>query len=515
MAGRTQRLLVILIGLMCLISSAQVIAQPQCGYVDRVEFPVDRTLYQVMQDFAVPSYRHRGWFHTGEDYHGGRGRTLGQPVHAAAAGRVTLASPLAWGRDGGVIIIEHTFSDGSRYYSQYGHVTEANDVRFPARDACVAVGDVIAVIGDARPAPHLHFEIRVNNPDLAGPGYSEQDPIGQGYRRPGKMIYNWQSQFNPAFRWAADLVSEDGLVAAPVPLGSENLLALDDARVLGIAPGGGVRWRIDLNQPASTVFAVEGAAVIVYADGRMQQVSAEGQLGESWDLAIGQVRTMMPVGDGFAAHTQAGELVGLARDARSVLWILADIPPIEEWAHARGILGLATQTHELIVISAAGQVLERTALNAPAALSPDPAGGLLVYSNGGLWPIRAQPVDTSASMSSGGALTTAPDGRVYVFDDEVASAFDPQLQTLWQVVLPGVSGKGNVRIYDEELLIVTNHGFITALRSRDGAVCGQTRVYGHGQARVWQRLGNDGVLRAAVADQILGLNWRVFLGLCG
>ena len=29
--------------------------------------------------------------------------------------------------------------------------------------------DVIAAVGDIRPAPHLHFEIRTNQPDIPGP----------------------------------------------------------------------------------------------------------------------------------------------------------------------------------------------------------------------------------------------------------------------------------------------------------------------------------------------------------
>ena len=137
-------------------------AQADCGIVNAVDFPVDRSLFQLMQDYAVPSPRHQGRWHTGEDYSAGPGLTLGQPVRAIAVGRVTYSSPIGWGRDGGVVIIEHTLPDGSIVYSQYGHMMETDSIRFPGVLACVDAGQVIGAVGDIRPAPHLHFEIRVN-----------------------------------------------------------------------------------------------------------------------------------------------------------------------------------------------------------------------------------------------------------------------------------------------------------------------------------------------------------------
>ena len=150
--------LVFLIGVFIPYSAA---AQPQCGVVDGVSDPVDRAAFSIMQDFAVPNYRFRGMYHTAEDLAAGRGQTLGQPVRAIAAGRVTFSSPLAWGRDGGVVIIEHTFPDGSIYYSQYGHMDEVEGAAFPRPFTCVAQGDIIGVTGDARPSTHLHFEIPI------------------------------------------------------------------------------------------------------------------------------------------------------------------------------------------------------------------------------------------------------------------------------------------------------------------------------------------------------------------
>src|SRR5690606_10682395 len=96
-------------------------AQTDCGVVDGIGFPVDTSVFALTQDFAVASSRHEGRYHTGEDWYGGYGNSLGQAVRASARGRVTYSSVNGWGRDGGVVILEHTFPDGNVYHTVYGH----------------------------------------------------------------------------------------------------------------------------------------------------------------------------------------------------------------------------------------------------------------------------------------------------------------------------------------------------------------------------------------------------------
>ncbi|HRF95384.1 MAG TPA: hypothetical protein PLZ51_09315, partial [Aggregatilineales bacterium] len=81
-------------------------------------------------------------------------------------------------------------------------------VRLPSRLSCVRAGDIIAVIGDARPAPHLHFEIRVfvpgsdvNPGDNPGPGYTREHPFELGYRQPMPYITNLQAQLSGETEW--------------------------------------------------------------------------------------------------------------------------------------------------------------------------------------------------------------------------------------------------------------------------------------------------------------------------
>ena len=88
--------------------------------------------------------------HTGIDL---RGET-GEPVHATAAGKVTIA-----GREGGygnMVEINH----GNGLATRYGHLSEI-DVKV---GQTVRIGDTIGKIGSTgrSTGPHLHYETRIN-----------------------------------------------------------------------------------------------------------------------------------------------------------------------------------------------------------------------------------------------------------------------------------------------------------------------------------------------------------------
>jgi murein DD-endopeptidase MepM/ murein hydrolase activator NlpD len=88
--------------------------------------------------------------HTGIDMRG----DTGDPVHATAAGRVTIA-----GRDGGygnMVEIDH----GNGLATRYGHLS-AIDVKVGEH---IRIGQVIGKIGSTgrSTGPHLHYETRVN-----------------------------------------------------------------------------------------------------------------------------------------------------------------------------------------------------------------------------------------------------------------------------------------------------------------------------------------------------------------
>jgi len=497
-----------------LIVSAPAAAQPQCGVVESVAFPVNASVFRLMQDFAVPNYRHRGWFHTGEDWWGGRGQSLGQPVRAIANGRVTLSSPIAWGRDGGVVILEHTFADGTIYYSQYGHLGESDAVTFPRPYTCVTAGEVLGVIAESRPAPHLHFEIRITNFDLPGPGYTEADPFAEGYRRPSKMIYNWQAHLSPAHLWYADLIDERGPLSPPVVVSDNSLIYIDTGRVARLTSDGRVLWRYILEANGVALLPDGDAAIIVYTSGRMQRIDINGTPGESWETGITPDSAPLRNDDTILFHTSDGALAALSADLRTVLWRLADVPPIARWASSGRVLALVTLEDELLVLSAVGEVISRQPLSAAASLAVGADGRLYGAAGGGMFAIDA-PYTSGASAASPNALLHASDGRIYLFDNGIFTAFDAQQQIIWQYAVPGLSGTFGMAQYGDILLLTSTHGFITTVRAGDGALCGTARIYGDDRAQQWQALGADGVLRIAVADQIIGFDWNELLGACG
>jgi murein DD-endopeptidase MepM/ murein hydrolase activator NlpD len=404
-------------------------AQPQCGYAESISYPIDTSVFKLVQDFAAPSSRFQGRFHTGEDWYGGRDRSLGQPVRAAAAGRVTYSAPSGWGRDGGVVIIEHAFPDGAVAYSMYGHMMEGETVKFPPRLGCVQAGETIGLVGDARPAPHVHFEIRVNQPDIPGPGYSSEDPAALGWRDPAQFVTDWQAWLHPAHRWH---VETQGAYSPPLELDDHSLMYLDGGTLKRATADGRVLWRIILDQPAVSVTGYEGAPLLTFADGTMQQVSYDGTLEERWSTGVALDSAPLDLGDGLLFHAPGDALAAFTTDRREVAWMLGDVPPFVR-GHVTGqTIGLITADNELLTVSHTGQLLDRAALRSLASLGTLPdSGALLAYSRGGLWTIDehgawAFPFAWAGQLPRGGDVNAVlMDGleRVYLFDGQTLHAY--------------------------------------------------------------------------------------------
>src|SRR5262245_28096767 len=127
-----------------------------CGVVDAIDYPIDE-LVPGYDDFA--RYRERfGGNHTGIDIGFDR---WGDPVYAAARGRVTYADPEGWDTEKGVVIIEHIMPDNTIAYSLYGHMEETDIIGFPQVGQCIERGSLVGTIGwPSRGRPHLHYEIR-------------------------------------------------------------------------------------------------------------------------------------------------------------------------------------------------------------------------------------------------------------------------------------------------------------------------------------------------------------------
>jgi murein DD-endopeptidase MepM/ murein hydrolase activator NlpD len=88
--------------------------------------------------------------HTGLDIRG----AFGQPIYAAAAGRVVRVGP--WSGYGNVVVIDH----GHGIETRYGHLSGFNT----RPGAVVKAGEQIARMGSTGRSTgnHLHFEVRIN-----------------------------------------------------------------------------------------------------------------------------------------------------------------------------------------------------------------------------------------------------------------------------------------------------------------------------------------------------------------
>lgn len=530
--GRGIRDIVGLVGIwiaFCLVMLIHPVqAQTDCGVVDGVSFPVDTGVFQLAQGYAVASSRHEGRYHTGEDWYGGRGNSLGQAVRAAARGRVTFSSPNAWGRDGGVVIIEHLFPDGTIFYTMYGHMMETASYPFPTRLSCVERGDVIGAVGDVRPAPHLHFEVRIDNAANGanpGAGYTSDNPYNEGFRNPSKFILNQQTWLSLWHDWHLSVGTERGIderapIAPLLTLNDNSLLYLDGTgqTLRRATPDGRVLWRILLDNPAVSITAWRGASLLTFADGTMQVVDVDsGKLGNSWRVDAQFSGAPIKVGDKLLFPAPNDTVVMISSDRREIVGTIANVPPFVRYhLLADDTLALLTADQELYYLSLDGTLISHVQLRSEASLASSFEGNLLVYSRGGLWQVNRQGqwslyIDSAPTSDSSAMLVT--DDRLYLYTGQRLYAYSRSSALLWEAGTPAISGSMELAQYDNIILATSNHGDVL-LVNQEGAFCNQIRIYGQDNARQWQELGADNRLRIAIADQILALKWNTFVRPC-
>jgi len=525
----TKYYLIILICCISLWVSSPVYAQSSdCGIADTINYPIETSIFTMAQGFAISSPRHQGRYHTGEDWYGKRNQSYGQPVRAAARGRVTYSYALGWGRDGGVVIIEHEFPDGTVAYTQYGHMTETDAYPFPARFECVEPGQVIGAIGDARPAPHLHFEVRTANPDVPGPGYSWANPFDENFRNPQKFIANMQGRLQRGYAWtvltsSGNPIADYSHFAPPLILSDDSMMYFDGQVIKRATQDGRVLWRKSVERQPVSIIGVQGFPVVVYADGTMQTMNSEGVIGETWRLDVSLAHYPLAIDEWLLFPTTDGKIVGLSNDLRDIVWEVDNIPNFTRW-HVIGdinnfVIGLITEDNEILTLSQSGEILDRALLRDSGSLSSLPnEKGLLVYSRGGLWQISRQGewslyMDTAPSGGYSAAALVLEDERLFVFDGLFLRAYSSDEVEIWSTELNNVSGEVNLSWVEGFVLLTSSGGNIITLRA-EGGICNRTKVFGHDGALLWHELGDDDTLRIAIADQIIGFDWQKFLGGC-
>ena len=505
-------------------SEAAAQAQGPCGVVDAIDFPLDPSGGSVVYEYGLASSRYDGRLHAGEDWFFGRGSSYGQPVHAIARGRVTYAAPLGWGRDKGVVIIEHLMADGTWWYSMYGHMEEVDEYTFPTVYTCVEEGDIIGAIGRPRPAPHLHLEIRNFGPDSPGPGYWGTDPTLSGWRNPSKFIFNWQTWLTPFHLWHADIADNSGPYFPTIIRDDSTTIVFDDNRLKALTPEGLVLWRYVLGEERTIlgVAPYDGAILVVDDEGLAQRWDLQGGFLEQWNLPGPLDAEPLVWGNLLVTHTPDNELIAYATD-HSEVWRVADVLRPVDMQATRDVLGVMSIRGGLTLVGLDGREIDRATLRGTGDLTPASDGGFIVRSSSALWHVT--PVggwhylaDTPSFQRSTTALTGLPDGGFVFYAGSFsrtlyAYAADGTLR--WSTDLTDLTGQPFVSAEDGALLVASGSGQVRVIGAASGAVCRKLDAWGNRAASAWAARGPDGVLRLHIADQVLGLDWDALSAGCG
>jgi len=377
-------------------------AEPQsgapCGVVDLLDCPLNPPYADgIIRGNDFGDYRaYYGGYHTGEDWWGPGGRSLGLRVHSIGHGKVTYAAPRGWGADGGTVVIQHVLSDGSTFFSFYGHL-EPSSVVLHAGD-CVARGELVGRIGRPSSPPHLHFEIRDHTPDGPGPGYWPTDPSLAGWQPPSQTIWEDQIANSPGVVWMRPAAAWGGTKVLGV-LDDGTLVVLEDGRVLGIsALDGNVRW-----SETSSIRATRG----VVDNDRSMLYTANHYTGWIEAFLIQKPREGPPV-VGASPLVRVWEI---KLDAHGSV-TLTPLP-------AGGVV--ASFRQEMVGISASGRLLW-TSDTPSQVLDWIPFGDRLLFSttgeNASIWEVDETGVSAWA-MPDGGQLSVHDDQLVVYGEDGV------------------------------------------------------------------------------------------------
>jgi hypothetical protein len=505
---------ILLVATAALIASGVVVdAQVTCPAVDRVVPPVDMSLFSNVQDYGVRSPRHDGRYHTGEDWALTEANAVGQPVRAMANGIVTYAYDQGWGRDGGVVILEHTMPDDSTIYSVYGHLMQTQSAPFPMGVACVSAGDVIGAIADARPAPHLHFEIRARNGRSPGQGYTWAYPDESGHRHPSRFLQNWTARLDRSVGWVANLRPTNGYHTPPVILSDNSLLIANGSQVVRLLPDGRQLWREQLDVPIASIIGFQGASYVYTTDGRIQQMDAEGELIDSIRTDVAITGSPFVLDDLLVFSAGGNGLVAYDRRLRAVQWQTSGLPIFREAWVGSQVIGFRTHSGTLMTTSRSGETVLDEARLGTGSVMVNADGALLVYSSGGLWQITADgnwqlaPYNVPLPTEHG-AIAAASEGDWLLYDGVNIRRYGGNGVEQWAYPMPATNGAAALAEVDGRALLYTANGDI-AVVSPLGRRC-YIKVWAGHDAYLWHNLGDDGTLRVMIGSTVTGLNWQRF-----
>jgi hypothetical protein len=463
-----------------------------CGVVDAIRLPIDNIieLTRGYDDFGL--YRERfGGLHTGIDIAFDR---LGDPIYAAARGRVTYSDPVGWDTEKGVVIVEHTFPDGNLYYTGYGHVEQTDTIFLTPVDTCVEMGDVIAAVGwPSRGRPHLHYEIRTFLPNEGGPGYVSENPLLDGWLHPLDFTMLWQTRLLPGYVTSASFQSVPSL--PPVSLDSGGYAIASADVIEGVTATGATLWRVQGDDVITGLAALSGDRVIARTRAGLVMVLQGGNYRALWTVqGPEQPFVKLPDSETLVFVTNAGLA---AYDANgTLLWTsqAALGGRISYFGSSRTqvMLGIRSETAHVwsLFDGVNGMLMDNGSVDTSLAATPayDDSWYLLDgaqlsrYADG-----RLTPLSNIGQLAGRTARMSADANGVYIYTADTSNtllALTTQGEILWRTTYPydGALTLAPLIVSDSGCLLYTldANGVMNAFSTADGTLLRQTQLYSGG-----------------------------------
>ncbi|RPI99573.1 MAG: hypothetical protein EHM39_06280 [Chloroflexi bacterium] len=498
--------ILVLLGLCTALPSLSILpvqagAAP-CGYVDGFDFPVPDVDIET-SDFGIYRARFSG-FHTGMDIAFGR---HGDPVRAAARGRVTYSDPEGWDTEKGVVVIQHTMPNGTLVNTLYGHMEELNGYTFPAMDQCVERGDIIGAVGwPSRGSPHLHFEVRTRYRHEGGPGYTDVNPLSLGWLDPIDFTFLARIWILPAYRQHFSLTENTSL--PPLALPDGTYIIAHSTRLEGVAADGQQLWQFDTLGSVTSMLALpDGRALMATSLGQMMVLN-QGSFSALWSAPKPPLTPPILLGSAVVFMVDDFSLMAFTPDG-SPLWTTAPLPGrAARWAVNGERLAVATHGGDLWIVAGDGTVPFQTTY--PALAIPFGAA------NGGFWVLDGTSityldrsfssrvlVDTGRDFTPSAELLTDANGTVYVYPGEGRAlyAYGADGSLRWLGFMPGsLIHTPRFAIGGEQYIYaLTVDGQLLVYNTSDGRLETQLTLFNGGPAGSpsarWLSVGPDDTVR--------------------
>jgi murein DD-endopeptidase MepM/ murein hydrolase activator NlpD len=502
---RFSSILLIVILVCPLTSSVSGRGQTSCGVVDAIDYPVD-SVSIVSDDFGMYRSGFNGR-HSGIDINFDH---YGDPVRAAARGRVTFSDPAGWDTEKGVVIVEHTMPDDSIVFTVYGHMEEINGHAFPNVGDCVDRGEVVGAEGHpSHSAPHLHYEIRKMEASTGGPGYWNVDPLDGGWMHPIDFTEQWRLRLNPSFR--SILTAGGGPIAPPLRHEDGTVTFAEEYHLEQRSPESQTIWRLDIQGLTGIIDLPDGRILGSTTDDQVIIVdSARARFAASWKPNRGLQSPPLRLADSVVFLTADNRAVSYSVDGE-VIWQTDPIGDhLERYAQSGDRLAVSAgqeQSFRLWVIDSTGKVLYQTTSQNPIMPIAAPQGGFYILTGGQIALLGPDTtlrplMDVGLILGRDAQIARDPDGNVFLYPGQGQRiySYTANGRQRWQAVLafpatqPPLVGVGAGCL----AYVLTADGGLLAYRASDGALRGFTSLYaggnhGHPASRFLKVSPNDQV----------------------